>query len=553
MLINNKNLIKTIKRVDLTNEQETNLNEMPEIKKNINNIKTIIGDNENGLIKDVKNLKENAVSQDDVNIAINNYFTEHPVTSGATTEQAAQIEANKTAIGDSNNGLIKEVTDVKNLLGNESLDGQSVQTVTGVINELSREIEDIINIRLSGKYFVFKTNSEYESLSESEKNDPTKVYIITDLHNSSLTESQEAAINLIGSGDLNTDSKKIIPAINELKNRIDSISSGGGGTPSQPIPITSIELRYNNSPDNFTLNSRGTYQLTTITEPASGYTDTITYESNNTDAVSVSSQGIITVKNNGEATITATASSGINDSIVVTVSGLTEINELIQEEGYNITRFSGIEKWNTSGKAGQTYGFEYCTDGLPLKLNDANSIEGIECLEYPVVSFSDWKTNVDTESVSGLVFNSKQYIKLRVSTSKLEANSTTALSNYLNSNNVLIKIPVSPEAQLLTINENSNLEINSGINNSNAMHITAKIDNKYPTGNCIGNKFNLCPSSSALNYMTDNPDVPYVCGVSGNAGARVLNFSLPTSEVGTSLETIRAYLSSNPINFYTGV
>ena len=26
MLINNKNLIKTIKRVDLTNEQETNLN-----------------------------------------------------------------------------------------------------------------------------------------------------------------------------------------------------------------------------------------------------------------------------------------------------------------------------------------------------------------------------------------------------------------------------------------------------------------------------------------------------------------------------------------------
>ena len=494
-----------------------------------------------------------SVSQEDINTAVNNYLTEHPVSSGATVEQAAQIEANKTAIGDSNSGLIKEVTDVKNLLGNESLDGQSVQTVTGVINELSREIEDIINIRLSGKYFVFKTNSEYESLSESEKNDPTKVYIITDLYNSSLTESQEAAINLIGTGDLNTNSKKIIPAINELKNRIDSISSGGGGTPSQPIPITSIELRYNNSPDNFTLNSRGTYQLTTITEPASGYTDTITYESNNTDAVSVSSQGIITVKNNGEATITATASSGINDSIIVTISGLTEINELMQEEGYNITRFSGIEKWSTSGKPGQTYGFEYCTDGLPLKLNDANSIEGIECLEYPVVSFSDWKTNVDTESVSGLVFNSKQYIKLRVSTSKLEANSKTALSNYLNSNNVLIKIPVSPEAQLLTINENSNLEINSEINNSNTMHITAKIDNKYPVGNCIGNKFNLCPATSALSYMTDNPDVPYVCGVSGNAGARVLNFSLPTSEVGTSLETIRAYLSSNPINFYTGV
>ena len=31
MLINNKNLIKTIKRIDLTNEQETNLNEMEEL------------------------------------------------------------------------------------------------------------------------------------------------------------------------------------------------------------------------------------------------------------------------------------------------------------------------------------------------------------------------------------------------------------------------------------------------------------------------------------------------------------------------------------------
>ena len=41
MLINNKNLIKTIKRVDLTNEQETNLNEIPNIKNNLNDIKNI--------------------------------------------------------------------------------------------------------------------------------------------------------------------------------------------------------------------------------------------------------------------------------------------------------------------------------------------------------------------------------------------------------------------------------------------------------------------------------------------------------------------------------
>ena len=55
-----------------------------------------------------------SVSQEEINTAVNNYLTEHPVSSGATAEQAAQIQANKTAIGDTNSGLIKEINDIKN-------------------------------------------------------------------------------------------------------------------------------------------------------------------------------------------------------------------------------------------------------------------------------------------------------------------------------------------------------------------------------------------------------------------------------------------------------
>ena len=116
MIINNKNLIKTIKRVDLTTEQEANLNEISNIKNNLNNkvdkiigkqlstedytsqektdlanLKTIIGDNNSGLVKDVTDLKNNGVSQDNINSAIEDYLTQHPVQSGATAEQAAQI------------------------------------------------------------------------------------------------------------------------------------------------------------------------------------------------------------------------------------------------------------------------------------------------------------------------------------------------------------------------------------------------------------------------------------------------------------------------------
>ena len=58
-----------------------------------------------------------SVSQEEINTAVNNYLTEHPVSSGATAEQAAQIQANKTAIGDANSGLIKDVNDIKNSNG----------------------------------------------------------------------------------------------------------------------------------------------------------------------------------------------------------------------------------------------------------------------------------------------------------------------------------------------------------------------------------------------------------------------------------------------------
>lgn len=51
-------------------------------------------------------------SKDVMDAAINNYLTEHPIQSGATEEQAAQIEANKQAISDIQNaGYITSIPD----------------------------------------------------------------------------------------------------------------------------------------------------------------------------------------------------------------------------------------------------------------------------------------------------------------------------------------------------------------------------------------------------------------------------------------------------------
>ena len=128
--VGDANIIASINRIDsktstggtgLTSEQEAKLNSIDnkvdkingkglstndyttEEKITLSNLKTAVGDTNSGLIKDVKDLKTNGVSQDNINSAIETYLTEHPVASGATAEQAAQIEANRIAIGDSNN------------------------------------------------------------------------------------------------------------------------------------------------------------------------------------------------------------------------------------------------------------------------------------------------------------------------------------------------------------------------------------------------------------------------------------------------------------------
>ena len=97
-------------------EDEINSNKMTDYK--VLSLKANASGIANSVVDQVQRyvdyLGAGSVSQDDINTAVNNYLTEHPVTGGATAEQAAQIQANKKAIGDVNSGLIKEVNDIKN-------------------------------------------------------------------------------------------------------------------------------------------------------------------------------------------------------------------------------------------------------------------------------------------------------------------------------------------------------------------------------------------------------------------------------------------------------
>ena len=101
MLINNKNLIKTIKRVDLTNEQETNLNEISNIKNNLNNIKNTELENLNAAIQTLETLvgvdetlgDKSDLPSGDANViaSINRIDAKSTAGNGLTSEQAQQL------------------------------------------------------------------------------------------------------------------------------------------------------------------------------------------------------------------------------------------------------------------------------------------------------------------------------------------------------------------------------------------------------------------------------------------------------------------------------
>ena len=251
MLINNKSLTKIIKRIDLTTEQEANLNEISNIKNNIDNkvdkidgkglstedytsqektdlanLKTIIGDNNSGLVKDVTNLKNNGVSQDNINTAVNNYLTEHPVSGGATAEQAAQIEANRTAIGDANSGLTKEINDINNALTRVdavTLNGKKIS------NPMTREEYDSIVDKDENTIYLVDDNNVITGIPDYSTADANKVLAVNSTGTAlawinastgggtGLTTEQIAQIqaNKTAIGDENSG---LIKEVNDIKN-----------------------------------------------------------------------------------------------------------------------------------------------------------------------------------------------------------------------------------------------------------------------------------------------------------------------------------------------
>ena len=180
MLINNKSLIKTINKLNLTDDERE---------------------------------KFNKISEDDRG---NFLYNGKPVTGGATEAQATQIEANKTAIGDENSGLIKEV------------------------NDLTESLSNVDAVSLNGKSFSEPmTKAEYDALLDK---DPNTIYLVDD--DTTITGVPDYSIS---------DANKVL-AVNSNGTAlawIDAPSGSGNGLTAEQIlelnKISPLEEKVNNN------------------------------------------------------------------------------------------------------------------------------------------------------------------------------------------------------------------------------------------------------------------------------------------------------------------
>ena len=174
MIINNKSLINTINKLKLTdNERE----------------------------------KFNKISEDDNG---NFLYNGKPIINGATEEQAAQIETNKTAIGDENSGLTKEINDINDAL-------TRVDAIT-----------------LNGKKFSNPmTKEEYDSIADKDEN---TIYLVDD--NNVITGIPDYST---------TDANKLL-AVNSTGTALAWVNApSGSGTGLTSEQVTQIATAYSHS------------------------------------------------------------------------------------------------------------------------------------------------------------------------------------------------------------------------------------------------------------------------------------------------------------------
>ena len=117
-------------------------------------------------------------------------------------------------------GVVTDITDVKNLLGSETLDTAS-QTVTGAINELKAS-EDALDTRvIANETDVATLQAQMSTATTNISNLGTSVAgLQTEMTGKASATALQTLTNKVGTGNLDTQAQNCVDAINEVLSKI---------------------------------------------------------------------------------------------------------------------------------------------------------------------------------------------------------------------------------------------------------------------------------------------------------------------------------------------
>ena len=352
MLINNKSLTKIIKRIDLTTEQEANLNEISNIKNNIDNkvdkitgkqlstedytsqektdlanLKTIVGDNNSGLVKDVADLKNN--SSGDTGSA------------GISPEQLEQINTNKTNISAIQTSLNKKAnsadvynktqidTKLSDIQSGNLVLSDSVQQDTSIIAPY--EEDEIYGNILTSDSMLYSLDTSIASVGfklskapregqtiKLEVNNDEIIIDKTELYFDKNSFNEYQFVN-ISFRENNLNSGNILGYIKAYNNNYNnvyvSIKAKTRNIVSSPIEVANIVI--NNFVQDLEIGERRPLSYTITPENASN--KGVSFSSSSNTIATVDECGIVTGVAEGEVTITVTTNNNITSTYKVNV------------------------------------------------------------------------------------------------------------------------------------------------------------------------------------------------------------------------------------------
>lgn len=324
-------LIKEVN--DIKNVELQNLNTAIQTLETIVGVDETLGD-KTGLpagdanviasINRIDNKQSGNVTNEQISTAVNNYLTEHPVQSGATTEQAAQIQANTTAIGDSNSGLIKKVNDINKTIENLQLesgnvtfenyipgqvlitDDSAIKTYGGlVVSTTTISVNESASSSFTIKLDNAPTQNQTVNINPNNSNinvSPNSIVFtpenysfeknieVTGVHDEASYDDKSATINITSTG---TASKTITVTIKNID-------------VAEAKPVTGITL--NRTSLELTQNDKFQMEATVIPDDADN--KTITWSTTEPTIATITASGLVTCVGVGECAIVATANDG---------------------------------------------------------------------------------------------------------------------------------------------------------------------------------------------------------------------------------------------------